>query len=222
MSKTPDVIVLDVGGTKYKALRSTLTATSGHLRALLSEEKWTIQKQEDGSIYVEADPEVFCHLLRFMRQPEVYPLFWTLTEGFDYNLYNLLEKQAVYFQVDGLADWIRKKEYQKVIKFRRSEPKTEELQSMSSYETCANEEIERYSIKRTEKVYVCPRGILSHRGHPEQCGRQCRNARGDEPYDYEEKEVIEVVSIMKSISYDPKICSAYEMEVLVSDKVIGA
>jgi hypothetical protein len=205
--KQPDVVILDVGGTKYKALCSTLTASSGHLRALISREKWTTQQQEDGSIYIEADPEVFSHLLRFMRQPETYPLFWTPLNGFDYNLYNHLEKQAVYFQVDHLADWIRKKEYEKAIKVHRSPPRKDELGNIMSEETTANEEVERHIFRRINKVYVCPIAKAPHRGHPEMCGRQCNNFRGGGPVQYDKEEVIEVVSIGKRMSYDPEVCA---------------
>ena len=44
-----------------------------------------------------------------MRRPEVFPLFYSKINGLDYNLYNRLQAEALYFQIDTLYEWIKDK-----------------------------------------------------------------------------------------------------------------
>jgi hypothetical protein len=67
------------------------------------------EKSRSGSYFLDADPNLFEHLLRFMRRPEVFPLFYNHAAGFDYDLYNRLQAEAEYFQIDALYEWIKAK-----------------------------------------------------------------------------------------------------------------
>jgi hypothetical protein len=69
--------------------------------------KW--EPDEGGSYFLDTDPNLFEHLRRFMRRPEVFPLFYNHAAGFDYDLYNRLEAEAGYFQIDALYKWIKAK-----------------------------------------------------------------------------------------------------------------
>jgi hypothetical protein len=61
-------------------------------------------RQNDGSLFVDADLKIFQHILNFMRRPSKFPLFWTKQTGFDYVLYKKLEEEADYFLLHDLRD----------------------------------------------------------------------------------------------------------------------
>lgn len=45
-----------------------------------------------------------------MRRPNVFPLFYDKAKGgYDFDLYNRLEVEAEYFQVEGLYEWLSEK-----------------------------------------------------------------------------------------------------------------
>jgi hypothetical protein len=110
LSSGPKTLTLSIGGRHFKVSRTTLVEESGLFRHQLSAawfSAWV--PEEDGTYFLDADPDIFEHLLRFMRRPSVFPLFYDTAKGFDYDLYNRLEAEAEYFQVDALRDWIKGK-----------------------------------------------------------------------------------------------------------------
>lgn len=52
---------------------------------------------------MDANPDMFEHLVQFKRRPESYPVFYGEAKGFDYDLYRQLQVEAEYFQVNMLA-----------------------------------------------------------------------------------------------------------------------
>lgn len=60
---------------------------------------------------------------------------------------------------------------------------------------------------RTEKVYMCPRGIWLHRGNPQKCGRQCNTAQEDKRVEYENVPMMDVVTVEK-IFFRQNVCRA--------------
>ena len=72
--------------------------------------------------------------------------------------------------------------------------------------TKSSEEVEYHPFRRTEKVYVCPRGIQVHRGKPNACGRLCERARGDDPDEYEDEDVYKTLVIRKTVVFDHRLC----------------
>ncbi|CAN9214022.1 unnamed protein product [Alternaria alternata] len=105
----PRHLTLDIGGRKFKVSRDTLEAESGWFEQQLSGRFAPWEPEMDGSYFIDADPDLFEHLLRFMRRPEVFPLFYSKMNGFDYDLYNRLQAEALYFQMDTLYEWIKDK-----------------------------------------------------------------------------------------------------------------
>jgi hypothetical protein len=105
----PKTLTLDIGGRKFKVSRDTLKAESGLFERQLSDRFPPWQPEADGSYFLDADPDLFVHLLRFMRRPEVFPVFYSKMNGFDYDLYNHLQAEALYFQVLTLYEWIKDK-----------------------------------------------------------------------------------------------------------------
>jgi hypothetical protein len=109
------VIILDVGGRKFHTTAAVLSI-SPWFEHLFTRWDHCIELQEDGSLFIDADPDAFDHLLRFMRRPSKFPLFWTREYGFDYAFYSRLEAEADYFALDDLKEWISKKRYQEAIR----------------------------------------------------------------------------------------------------------
>jgi hypothetical protein len=141
----PTVIILDIGGRKFKTETATLCADSGLFRHQLSDlYQWT--PQADGSYFLDADPEIFEHVLRFMRRPSVFPLFYDAVRGFDYGLYSRLQAEADYFQVDSLRDWIREKKYQLAVMVKTDTPVVSELAQLTQETNASNIAYERHVV----------------------------------------------------------------------------
>jgi len=107
-TRYPKNLLLDIGGRMFKVARNTLESESGLFRSQLSS-LFTWTPEPDGSYFLDADPDLFEHLLRYMRRPEVFPLFYSVMNGFDYDLYNRLQAEALYFQIKKLYEWIEAK-----------------------------------------------------------------------------------------------------------------
>ena len=108
-------IILDVSGTRYRTHKATLQA-SPYFKNLMARWDDRCDRQGDDSLFVDADPDIFQHVLSFMRRPSQFPLFWTKAIGFDYVLYNKLEVEADYFLLHDLRDWIKEKCYLEAVK----------------------------------------------------------------------------------------------------------
>ncbi|KAK3045484.1 protein homooligomerization [Extremus antarcticus] len=113
------VITLDVGGRKFVTTQSTLTEGSTFFASLLSTTWAGGRLQKDGDLFVDADPEIFAHLLAFLRRSKP-PLFWTRTEGFNLALYAALQEEARFFGVSKLEDWISSKKYVLYVRIQTS------------------------------------------------------------------------------------------------------
>lgn len=132
------LIVLDVSGRKYVTQEITLQA-SPYFRNLLARWEHCSDKQEDGSYFIDADSDIFQHILDFMRRPSKYPLFWTKQTGFNYALYNKLEAEADYFLLHDLRDWLREKHYLDAVKT------IVEAMALSEYELADRHSQRRYA-----------------------------------------------------------------------------
>jgi len=117
-----EVIQLDVSGRKFKTTRGTLcdglgsSDGSGFFRTLFSG-NWSVRTQEDGSIFVDADPDVFDILLRYLRTG-VFPLDFDLVRGHNYDMYNKLEQAADYYEIPLLHSWLTNKLYQNCVVYK--------------------------------------------------------------------------------------------------------
>jgi len=79
-------IVLEVGERQFKTRVSTLTEESSFFASMFSGRWPGTLSLEGGSIFVDADPDLFQHILRYLRRG-VFPIFWNRNGGFDYCLY---------------------------------------------------------------------------------------------------------------------------------------
>jgi hypothetical protein len=101
--------------SQYRIQKITLQA-SPYFQNLLARWNDCSDRHEDSSYLIDADPNVFQHVLQFMRRPSKPSLFWTKETGFDYALYNRLGAEADYFLLHELSDWVQKKCYRDAVK----------------------------------------------------------------------------------------------------------
>jgi hypothetical protein len=66
-----DIVILDVGGYKYKTTISTLTKYPQTYFNGLFSGKYPIRKQKDGSIFIDRDGKHFRYILNFLRNGRI-------------------------------------------------------------------------------------------------------------------------------------------------------
>lgn len=200
---TPDRrITLQVGESRFVTTRETLVEESGFFASLLSG-RWN-EAQEDGSYFVDADPTLFEHILRYLRRG-VLPIFYDKAKGHDYATYLALLEEAKYFSISRLVGWIEKKQYLQALetKYLITElERTDELRATRGIDV----DLEWYPMWETRKVYICPRGIYVHRGDPRACGKDCRRAQGDADDIYEDEPVLRTLVVEKQTIFDAHAC----------------
>ncbi|GAB1317180.1 BTB domain-containing protein [Madurella fahalii] len=206
------------GGRLFVTTKETLTEESAFFASLLSG-RWD-NAQEDGSYFIDTDPILFEHILRYLRRG-VFPLFFDATKGHDYHLYLSLLEEARYFQIPRLEDWLQKKRYLDAV---RADITAEQHDDNPSFwherlTVPVDATMEYYPSWGTKKVYICPRGIFQHRGRPEACGRRCETARGESSDKFEEEPCLRVLTTKRVIVFDPDICVARSCEAKEEKKV---
>lgn len=160
-------------------------------------------KQADGSYFIDADPELFAHVLRYLRHGQL-PIFYANGQH-DFSLYAALLGEARYFQIDRLVGWLEKKKYFEAVKIKWI-PDQIDGTDLKWETTSTNEEIEYHPFQTTERVYVCPREIPSHRGNRHACGRQCEDARGNAPLEYVKEYGMRTLVIRKRVVFNHALC----------------
>ncbi|KAJ8066909.1 hypothetical protein OCU04_004294 [Sclerotinia nivalis] len=194
-------ITLQVGERRFITTFETLTSESAFFAALLSG-RWN-NTEADGSYFIDADPDLFSHILRYLRRG-IPPLFYNHTKGHDHALYHTLLQEVKYFQIHRLEKWLQDKKYLSAVKLKCS---VRELDGLWWEGKGQSEFFEEFrTVCRTKKVYVCPRGISVHRGNPRACGRQCANAQGDEGNEYEDEQIWNLVVVRRQVVVDWVAC----------------
>jgi BTB/POZ domain-containing protein KCTD9 len=191
-------ITLQVGERRFITTRETLVAESGFFAALLSG-CWD-DVQEDGSYFIDADPNLFEHILRYLRRA-VFPLFYDLAKGHNHALYLALLGEARYFQIPRLQNWLENKDYFHAIKVQCTVETQEDIKFLSTT-LPTSVDVEYYPGWGTKKVYVCPRGVFVHRGRPESCGKSCMKAQGDADAVYDDEPCPKAVIVKKEVLLD--------------------
>jgi len=194
-------VTLQVGERRFVTTLQTLEESS-FFASLLSG-RWE-NAQEDGSYFVDADPTIFEHILRYLRRG-VLPIFYDKAKGHDYGMYLAVLEEAKYFDITRLVDWVENKKYLQAIKTKFSGKELE-----GTNELCATRgtDVDLYwhATWGTKKVYICPRGIYVHRGNPHACGRDCKKAQGDADDIYEDEPVLRALVTEKQVICDLDAC----------------
>ncbi|KAG6989740.1 hypothetical protein G7Y79_00065g094510 [Physcia stellaris] len=195
MAATP--LNLKVGERMFTTTRDTLSK-SGFFSALISG-PWEGDLLMDGSYFVDADPDTFEHVLKYLRHG-TFPLFTTTQKV-------TIIGKARYFQIPSLEKWIRDKAYLKVVK---SVHKAYELEAIEDISRSHSSEVDvkYYPTWKKEQTYICPRNIFIHRGNPRACGKQCKQAQGDAEPEYVEELILKTLVIQEEKSFDFTVCSS--------------
>ncbi|KAI9652702.1 MAG: hypothetical protein M1829_001485 [Trizodia sp. TS-e1964] len=184
-------ITLQVGERRFLTTKETLTKESVFFAALLGRSE---NKRADGSYFIDADPNLFEHILSYLRLG-LLPLAYDSAKGHDLALYRALTAQAKYFCIPRLVEWFANREYLKAVTV--TETMYELEGTVWSHSGGAGDLVLYHPVWETRKVYVCHRGIASHRGNPGACGRQCKNAQGDAANMFEEEQVLSTTMIVR-------------------------
>ncbi|KAI1460978.1 BTB/POZ protein [Annulohypoxylon moriforme] len=115
-------ITLQVGERKFTTYRRTLINKSAYFAARIGLHSWDdkydkVDIVEDGSYFIDADPNTFEHILNYLRSGDYPILFNTNTSHWDYPKYMALLSQARLFEIRDLRDWIERKEYRNIVPF---------------------------------------------------------------------------------------------------------
>ncbi|PQE14375.1 BTB POZ domain-containing protein [Rutstroemia sp. NJR-2017a BBW] len=160
-------------------------------------------KQKDGSYFIDADPELFAHILRYLRRG-ILPIFYDNATGHNHALYGLLLEEAEYFQLPRLKNWLSEKKYLQAVTTRCW---VDELEGKHFSDVRGSDEVGDYSWRwHTNRTYLCPRRIPVHKGNPKACGQLCSEARVEGVTEYEEEEVLKTLVVRKQIIVDHQAC----------------
>jgi len=198
-------IALQVGESRFTTTKETLVGESEFFASLLSG-RWD-NALEDGSYFVDADPTLFEHILRYLRRG-VFPLFFNLSRGHDYSLYLSLLEEARYFRISRLEDWLVKKRYHGAVKVKHTLEIYDDGDHIAGHDAtlAADTMVHYHPSWGTRKVYICPREIFVHRGKPDACGRDCRRVQGDADDRYDEEPRLSMLVVRKSVIFEPAEC----------------
>lgn len=198
-SNTP--VNLQVGECRFTTLASTLSDGSSFFASLLSD-RWEDSRSNDGTYFVDADPDLFTHILRYLRRG-VLPIVYEKSHGFDYAFYQALQKEALYFGIEPLHKWVKEKGYLQAVTIQYS---VEEVKGQGintgGYDTVVDGNTERsyHPSWGTEKVYQCPRFL--HHGNASACGRACEKAKGENGDDYIEQDVLRTLIVTRKAIFN--------------------
>ncbi|KAG5918694.1 hypothetical protein E4U61_001559 [Claviceps capensis] len=117
-TRSPDTrIKLLIGERTFITTRRTLTTESGYFKQRFAT-SWG-KTPQDGTYFIDADPVLFEHILRYLRHP-AFPLFYDHVHGHDVGLYASLHNEASYFQIHRLQKWLAAKRYLEAIQVKHT------------------------------------------------------------------------------------------------------
>ncbi|KAI4168252.1 MAG: hypothetical protein LQ343_006539 [Gyalolechia ehrenbergii] len=196
-------VILQVGEQQFHTSKATLEG-SEMLNAMVSD-RWKSGEQSDNTFFLDADPEVFKHILRFLRHG-VYPICYDMASGHDYGLYIAIYKLADFLWVPKLAGWLRDQRYLQALKTMTSARIKDDEDDLSAIND-SNIKIQYHPTWRTVKRYVCPRGLSVHYDNPQACGKACRAAQGNAENEYEDCPVLSTLCVTERVLFDQNLCT---------------
>lgn len=194
---------LQVGERHFTTLTSTLSDGSSFFASLLSD-RWEDSRSNDGSYFIDADPDLFAHILRYLRRG-VLPLIYDKSHGFDYAFYQALQEEALYFGIEPLHQWVKEKGYLRAVTTQYS---VEEVKGPGIFQGDYNAAVDGTTERSyhpswgTEMVYKCPRDIFLHHENPSACGRACEKAKTPDMSDYVKRDVLRTLIVTKKIVFN--------------------
>ncbi|MCJ1338249.1 hypothetical protein MMC09_003535 [Bachmanniomyces sp. S44760] len=199
-------IELQVGERHFTTLTTTLTEGSSFFAALFSD-RWAASASKPQSLFIDADPDLFTHILRYLRRG-VLPIIYDKSHGFDHAFYRALQAEAAYFGIEPLYHWIKKEGYMQFVTFQYS---VREIEGRHAYvgsldaTVDANTERTYHPSWGTEKVLQCPMGISAHNEDPNRCGHACTNARGSAGDKYITRKILRTQIVTKKAIFNDNV-----------------
>ncbi|KAI4181593.1 MAG: hypothetical protein L6R41_006538, partial [Letrouitia leprolyta] len=122
-------ITLQVGEQRFQTSKTTLDGSPVFKNFLA--ERWNDDPYANNIFYLDADPEAFKHIIRFLRHG-IYPLCYSEASGHNYALYATIYNQAESFRITKLSTWLHDKKYLQAIKISTSTRVVEGTDSISA------------------------------------------------------------------------------------------
>ncbi|KAM3505782.1 hypothetical protein MY10362_002755 [Beauveria mimosiformis] len=163
-------VVLRVGENLFFTTRATV-AESHLLMTLLSTEATQI-----GEYFVDADPDTFSHVLRFLRTRR-FPLFYNHASGYDMAKYLELLAAAQYYRIPTLEMWLAEKRYLGIVNIKSDYRKYRlfgDNQITRMEELCWDREEQGRILsvwETTGTAHACPQKRWQHDGDKAKCKR---------------------------------------------------
>lgn len=199
-------VILQVGERRFMTTEETLTDESPFFSSMLQHPH---DAEADGSYFIDADPDVFEHVLRYLRH-WVLPIFYDNAKGHDHALYHLLLQQAACFQIERLTRWLACRKYLDAVQTTITVEEVDHMYELSQ-PTGAHVEIEYHPFWKRNVVDMCPRGIDKDESDSIASSMQYMSLQGDEGNTFEEEEVPRMLVIRKETVFDPELCMSYSI-----------
>lgn len=171
-----DKVTLDVGGRKFVTLFSTL-AESDFLHSLVSD-SWEQNRQPDGSYFIDADPDLFVHILEYLRRGRL-PLFWEAGKGHDLAKYRTLRREAAFLGIPRLEQWLASHKYLDTVRIgvKVASQIIRDGQECTFLATAAamNQEVRTEWVE--EALYPCTSVRHTYHSLSDECDARCMDRR---------------------------------------------
>jgi len=188
-----------VGGCRFITDPSTWVGESAFFKALISGQFG--DKQDNGSFFVDADADLFKHILRYLRRG-LLPVFYDRVNGHDHVLYSALLEEARFFGIDRLEKWLSEKKYLEAVKIVHSVAETDNLNKLATTVN-GDMEIVYHPAWKKVRVYHCPDERPDHYD-PGDCRHRCGSGRAIDSYVDEQE--LRMVVIQKQTIFDHQLC----------------
>ncbi|KAL8947715.1 MAG: hypothetical protein Q9222_006039 [Ikaeria aurantiellina] len=202
------LLYLQVGEERFTTSAATV-APSEYLSSLASG-RWP-STQPDGSYFIDADPHIFKHILRYLRHG-VYPLCYSRAHGgwHDYATYAAIHQLADYLGIPALVTWFYRRRWMSAIE-KHYHTDVVEGEDLSRTIPDSDVMVRHYPTWTVRKKYVCPRGIAVHHDNKGKCGKACMAARGEAEDEYEECAVLTTLVVTEKLVFNRVDCVNEEM-----------
>lgn len=200
-------VFVNVGERQFITTKATLSQSHYF-------QKRFVEYPNDDPHHIDGDGNYFEHILRYLRT-QVLPVFYTREKGHDHALYDAILKEARFYGIPRLIEWLHTKKYEEaaklVITTVVSEPSLSEEnpQTVDRFVSPWNADFEQTHHWTYQKKFSCP---LSDNGSP--CNINCvdRNTRTKVHREVETNSFnqLRIVQVKKEVVFDQKLCSEWQ------------
>lgn len=190
---------IQVSDRRFLTDPATWVGESDFFKALFSKQ-WG-DHQNDCSYFIDADPDLFEHILRYLRRG-VLPVFYDGAKGHDYVLYGALLEEARFFGIDKLEKWLSDQKYLEVVKVAYSFTETDNLNTLDRT-VDGSTEIVCHLVTKRHTTWFCPDGRSTHRNE-----RDCRYCHMDGKVNggYRYEDAVRWAVTKKQTTFNHQLC----------------